>query len=332
MNLLEKLVQRQKLTAAEAEQMVDGIIDGTYSDTQIGALIIALKMKGETEEEIAALVNGIKKHSISINLTSEAIVDSCGTGGDGMHTFNVSTTAALIAAGAGVIIAKHGNRSVSSKSGSADVLEELGIKILEPEMAKKCIEKTNFGFLFAPYYHPVFKKLAPIRSQLGVRTVFNILGPLLNPANAKHQLLGVYDSALAQKMVGVLQLLGTKHAMVVHSNGMDEISLGKTLVYELKNNRISKYILNARDFGFSEQQIPAVSSAKESAAIIGNVLSGQKGAARDVSLLNAGALIYLGGKAKSIEEGVELARQSVETGAAGKKLEEVRAFGNSGGS
>ncbi len=327
MAILEKLVKKQNLNAIETEQMTEDIINGTYSDIQIGALTIALKMKGETEEEIAALARGMKKHSVSITIDRENVVDSCGTGGDSTNTFNISTTAALIAAGAGVTVAKHGNRSVSSKCGSADVLEELGVKILEPELAKKCIEETNFGFLFAPFYHPAFKKLGPIREQLGVRTVFNILGPLLNPANAPAQLLGVYEPGLAQKVVNVLALLGTKRALVVHSNGMDEISLGKTLVYELKNGKVSKYTLNAQYLGFSEQQVPTVQSKHESAAIIEAVLKGEKGAARNVSLLNAGSLIYVSGKAKSIDEGIELAKVAIDSGTAMKKLEELRSFG-----
>lgn len=331
MKILEKLVRKEKLTAAETEQMIEEMLNSQYSDAQIAALLIALKMKGETEDEIASLVRVMRKHSISINLNDKTLVDSCGTGGDSSQTFNISTAAALIAAGAGVTIAKHGNRSVSSKCGSADVLEELGLKILEPELAKKCIEQTNFGFLFAPFYHPVFKKFAPIRKEIRVRTVFNILGPLLNPANAQHQLIGAYGPELAQKMASASALLGTKHALVVHSNGMDEISLGKTLVYELRNGKISKYILNAQNFGFSEQQIPTVQSKQESAMIIEKVLRGEKGAAKDVSLLNAGALIYVSGKTKSIEQGIELARQSVDSGAAMKKLEELRSFGNNGG-
>ena len=329
MNVLEKLVQKQNLTSAEVEQMTDHMVDGTYTDAQTAAILVALKMKGEKEEEIAALARAMRRHSISINLEGKELVDSCGTGGDSTHTFNVSTTAALIAAGAGVAIAKHGNRSVSSKCGSADVLEMLGVKMLEPDLAKKCIQQTNFGFLYAPLYHPAFKKLAPIRSQIGIRTVFNILGPLLNPANAQYQLMGVYEPLLAQKMANVLQLLGTKHALVVHSNGMDEISLGKTLCFDVRNGKTSKYTVNARDFGFSEQQIPSVQSKEESSKIIEGILSGQKGAARDISLLNAGALVYVSGKTKSIEEGVAFAREAVDSGAVMKKLEELRAFGES---
>lgn len=304
-------------------------------------MLVALKMKGETVEEIASFAKVMRKHAVKIAPKAGRLVDTCGTGGDSLHTFNISTAAALIACGAGVAIAKHGNRSVSGKSGSADVLEALGAKILQPKQVGACIEKVGFGFMFAPYFHPAMKNVMPVRKELGIRTVFNILGPLTNPAGAHAQLLGVFDAGVAGKMAQVLAMLGTGHALVVHSKGtlpsprqgtadavggMDEIGLGETQVFEVKGGRVSEYILDAKKFGIQEREIPKAHSAGESAKIILGVLQGEKGAARDISLINAAAAIHVSGKAGSIEAGLKIAEQSVDSGKAMAKLAQIREF------
>ena len=328
--ILEKLMRREDLTQEEAESAMGSIMDGRYTPAQAAAFLIALKMKGESLEEIAALARAMRKRAITIAPSVGNLVDTCGTGGDSSGTFNISTTAAFIAAGSGVAIAKHGNRAVSGRCGSADVLEELGVKMLPPDAVRKCIEKTGMGFMFAPLYHPAMRNVAALRRELGVRTVFNILGPLTNPAGAKAQVLGVYDASLTETMAEVLRALGAGRALVVHSGGMDEIGLGKTRVSELKNGEIRTYTLDASEFGFREQKVPKAGSKEESARIMLAVLEGEMGAARDIALLNAAAAIYVGGKAGTMEEGVELARLSVDSGAALRKLEMLRAFGGDG--
>ena len=326
MEFLKKLSAGQSLSAEEAEQAMEGIISGSFTPAQSAGMLVALKMKGETEEEIAAFARVMRKHAVRIAPKASRLVDTCGTGGDSLHTFNISTAAALIACGAGVAIAKHGNRSVSGKSGSADVLEALGAKILQPKQVEDCIGKTGFGFMFAPYFHPAMKNVMPVRKELGIRTVFNILGPLTNPAGAHAQLLGVFDAGAAEKMAKVLCMLGTEHALVVHSRGMDEIGLGETQVFEVKDGKVAAYVLDAAKLGFASREIPKAHSAQESAKIILGVLQGEGGAARDISLLNAAAAIYVSGKAGSIEAGLRMAEQSIDAGKAMEKLEQIRGF------
>ena len=326
MELMKKLAAGQDLSGEEAEQAMEGMVSGSFTPAQSAGMLMALKMKGESEEEIASFARVMRKHAVRIAPKAERLVDTCGTGGDSLRTFNISTAAALVACGAGVRVAKHGNRSVSSNSGSADVLEALGAKILQPPAVEKCIEETGFGFMFAPYFHPAMKNVASVRKELGVRTVFNILGPLANPAGARAQLLGVFDAVAAAKMANVLARLGSEHAMVVHSEGMDEIGLGKTQVFEVNEGRVSPYVLDAASFGLARQEIPQAQSAKESAGIILGVLQGELGAARDVSLINAAAAIYVSGKAGSIEDGLQMAEQSVDSGKAMEKLERIREF------
>ena len=326
MELVKKLSEGRNLTAEEAEQAMEGMISGSFTVAQTAGMLMALKMKGESVEEIAAFARVMMKHAVRITPKAGSLVDTCGTGGDSLHTFNISTAAGLIACGAGVAIAKHGNKGVSSKSGSADVLEALGVKILQPQQVAGCIEKTGFGFMFAPYFHPAMKNVMPVRKELGVGTVFNILGPLSNPAGANAQLLGVFDAVAAEKMAKVLAMLGTGHALVVHSGGMDEIGLGKTQVFEVNEGNVSAYVLDAAKLGFANREIPKAHSAEESAEIIVGVLGGKEGAARDVAVLNAAAAIYVSGKADSIEAGVKMAGQSIDSGKAMEKLEEIRKF------
>ncbi len=326
MELMKKLSESRNLSVEEAKQAMEGMISGSFTPAQTSGILVALKMKGETVEEIAAFASVMRKHAVKISPKAGRLVDTCGTGGDSLHTFNISTAAALIACGAGVAVAKHGNRAMSGKSGSADVLEELGAKILQPAQVEECVEKTGFGFMFAPHFHPAMKNVMPVRRELGIRTVFNILGPLSNPAGAHAQLLGVFDAGVAAKMAQVLAMLGTGHALVVHSKGMDEIGLGETQVFEVKDGRVSEYVLDAKKFGIAEGEIPKAHSAGESAKIILGVLEGREGAARDIALLNAAAAIYVSGKAGSIGEGLDMAVQSVDSGKAMEKLGAIRKF------
>ena len=326
MEMIKKLVDGKDLTAAEAAEVMEGMMAGSFTPAQSAAILVALKMKGETVEEIAEFARVMRKHAVNIRPNAENLVDTCGTGGDSSHTFNISTAAALIAAGAGASIAKHGNRSVSSKSGSADVLEALGVKMLQPQQVEKCIDEVGFGFMFAPYFHPAMKNVMPVRKELGVRTVFNILGPLTNPAGAKRQVLGVFDRSVAEKMAGVLSLLGTKHALVVHCEGVDEIGFGTTQVYELKGGDVESYTISAADFGIAKRSIPICQSREESAAMISEVLSGKQGAALEVSLLNAAAALYVAGASASIASGISLAQEAVDSGKAMKKLEQLKGF------
>ncbi|MFH1684778.1 MAG: anthranilate phosphoribosyltransferase, partial [Candidatus Micrarchaeota archaeon] len=307
MELLKKLIAKKDLSEDEASELVASLIKQEISPVKAAAILVALRMKGESEEEITGFAKEMRKSAVSIKPNISNLVDTCGTGGDSSRTINVSTIAAIIAAGAGVPIAKHGNRSVSSKSGSFDVLEKLGVHILEPEAVARSIEELGIGFMFAPLFHPSMKNIMPIRKELGVRSIFNMLGPLTNPASAPNQLIGVYDPALTEKFAGVLKNLGTKHALIVHSEGMDELGLGISKVSELKNGKIENYEIDANEFNIRKRPIPTVASAEESAQFALQVLNGEKGAARDVCTLNAGAAIYVGGLCKTIAEGLELA-------------------------
>lgn len=324
--ILEKLIRKENLIADECKLIMNQMMEGACSPAQASAFLVALAMKGESVDEIAALAKSMRAHAVQIRPNIEMLIDTCGTGGDSSNTFNISTSAAFIAAGAGVVIAKHGNRAISGKCGSADVLEQLGVKMLTPEKTKECIEKIGIGFMFAPLFHPTMKNVAGIRRELGIRTVFNILGPLTNPANAKAQLLGVYNPNLTETIANVLNILGTERALVVCSEGLDEIGLGKTKISELKNKTVQTYHINALDFGIIKQDIPTANFKEESAAIMLDVLKGIKGAAQDVALLNAAAVIYIAGKSESIADGLKLARASIETGAAMEKLNALKNF------
>ncbi len=323
---LQKLVQRQSLTTQEAELAIAKIFTEA-SDAQIASFLTALKMKGETPEEIAGLARGMKKAANVINPKVNGIlVDTCGTGGDSQGTINVSTGAALVASACNVAVAKHGNYSITSKSGSADVLKELGVKIdLAPQEVEKTIEKAGIGFMLAPVFHPSMKRVAQIRKDLGFRTVFNILGPLTNPANAKAQVLGVFDSSLLETMADVLNILGTKRALVVHSNGMDELSnTGETKVVELNNGRITKYTVTPEKLGVKRASISDIagSTPEENARDIVEVLKGKKGAKRDIIAINAGAALLVSEKAETLASGIKTANQAIDSGAALNKLKE----------
>jgi anthranilate phosphoribosyltransferase len=316
------------MSLIEAKAAAENIFDETMTPVQIAALLTSLKMRGESIDEICAFAQVLREKSIRIAPRVDALVDTCGTGGDSSNTFNISTAAAIIASSAGAAVAKHGNRSVSSKSGSADVFEKLGAKLLQPQEVKQCIEKTSFGFMFAPYFNPIMKQVAGVRKELGFRTIFNIVGPLTNPASANFQLLGVFDPGMVEKTAECLLKLDSKHAMVVHSEGLDEIGLGTTNIAEVKNGIVESYEIDASDFGFRKKEIPLVQTSEESAKIINRVLVGaEDSAARDICLLNAAAALYISGKATGLEEGISKAANAIDSGKAKAKLEDIIEFG-----
>lgn len=328
---LGKVVEKENLNAEEAEDAMRAIMSGEADKIQTAAFLASLRMKGETEEEIAAFANVMRSMALKINPKVEKSVDVCGTGGDVIKTFNISTTAAFITACV-VPVAKHGNRSVTSKCGSADVIEELGVNLaLSPRKIEECIEKVGIGFMFAPLHHQAMKNVMEVRQKLGMRTVFNILGPLTNPANATHQLIGVYDAALTEKIAKVLRILGLKKALVVHGEpGVDEVSIsGKTKVSQLEEGGIRTYFINPADFGVEKASPGEIAGGtrEESARILRSVLSGkEEGARKDVVLLNAAAAIFAADEARSIAEGFEVARGILEGGGAAEKLEEFIRF------
>jgi anthranilate phosphoribosyltransferase len=319
-------MRRENLTPQEAGDAMKMLMSKEADPVKKAAFLVALQMKGPTREEIAALAGAMRSHAKIIHPLREPLVDTCGTGGDSSNTFNISTAAAFIAAGAGVTIAKHGNRSVSSACGSADVLETLGVGMLQPEAVERCIDQIGIGFMFAPYFHPAMKNVAEVRKLLETRTIFNILGPLANPAGASAQVLGVFDPNLREVMANVLLDLGTERALVVHSNGMDEIGLGCTIISELRDGMVTTREIDAVGFGIAGGAVPKVASKEESASVIWSVLNGDRGPARDISMLNAAAAIYVAGAADSITDGLRLARDSIDSGAAMAKLEALREF------
>lgn len=328
---LSKVVERENLSAEEAEDAMRAIMSGEAGNIQTAGFLTSLRMKGETEEEIAAFARVMRSMAVRINPKVEKSVDVCGTGGDAIKTFNISTTAAFITACV-VPVAKHGNRSVTSKCGSADVIEELGVNLaLPPRRIEECIEKIGIGFMFAPLHHQAMKNVMEVRQKLGLRTVFNILGPLTNPANATHQLIGVYDAALTEKIAKVLRILGLRKALVVHGEpGIDEVSIsGKTKVSKLNEGEVETYYITPADFGLKKATPDEIAggSREESAAIVRAVLRGEEeGAKRDVVLLNAAAAIFAADEARSIEEGYEIASGIVKDGRAAEKLEEFVRF------
>lgn len=329
---ITKVVNGENLTEDEARAAMDLIMSDKATDSQIASFITALRMKGESIEEITGFAKVMREKAKPVPM-SPAAVDIVGTGGDLANSFNISTTAALVAAGAGMKIAKHGNRSVSSKSGAADVLEALGVKInITPEQAAECMEKCGITFLFAQCYHGSMRFAAGPRRETGLRTVFNILGPLANPAHAKAMLLGVYDEKLLSPMAKVLINLGVESAMLVHGNdGLDEISVSdKTAVREISGGKIISYEINPEDYGisFSKKSDIVGGTAEENAVITMDVLNGRKGPARDIVLLNAGSALYAGRKASTIQAGINLAEHSIDSGAALKKLNELKEITN----
>lgn len=321
------------LSPLEAAGIMAEIISGRATDSQIGSFITAMSMKTESVEEIASFARVIRASAKTINPKVQGmLVDTCGTGGDGSGTFNISTAAAFVTAGAGIPVVKHGNRSVSSRCGSADVLEELGVDInVPPERIEGIIEDIGIGFLFAQNHHPALKNAARARGEVGIKSVFNILGPLSNPAGAAAQLLGVYDPSLTEKIAEVLALLGTETALVVHGDGIDEITTtGKTVISELSGGHVMTYVTDCTEFGIRRAELRDLKGgdAHVNAGIISTVLEGAEGSQRDIVLVNAAAAIYAGGGAASIDKGLSAAEKSVDSGRALEKLELlVRATG-----
>ena len=324
---LQRCIEHRELFHDEMTAMMRLIMSGEMSPELVAGLLVALRTKKETVGEIAAAAQVMREFATSVKVDDRShLVDVVGTGGDGAHTFNISTAAMFVAAGAGAKIAKHGNRSVSSKSGSADVLEALGVNLaLSADQVAKCISTVGAGFMFAPNHHPAMKNVVPIRKQLGVRTIFNILGPLTNPADAKRILMGVFHPDLVGIQARVLQALGMERALVVYGrDGLDEISLeGPTLVGELKDGVVREYEIHPKDFGLNTAATNGfkVANADESKKIVLEVLDGKPGAASDIVCLNAGATLYVAGVAKDIASGVELAKAAIASGAARQKLD-----------
>ncbi len=322
---ISKLMNRENLTNREAVAVMETVMAGEATGTQIGAFLIALRMKGETADEIASFAEVLRKKANRVE-TDGAAIDIVGTGGDGANTFNISTAAAFVTAAAGMKVAKHGNRAASSQCGTADVLEALGCNIsLTPENAQKCIKETGICFLFAQAYHTSMKHVAEPRRELGVRTIFNLIGPLSNPAFVQYQLLGVASKDLVEPMAIALKNLGMVHAAVVHGeDGLDEITLGaETIVAEVQNGQMKNYRLRPEDFGLQRASISEMhgGDANENAAILKAVLSGEKGPRRDIVLFNAGMALYIADKAISIADGMEKAAFAIDSGKAIQILE-----------
>lgn len=329
---LEYISQGLDMTEDHAYKTMNAIMEGQWTPSQIAGFLMALKIKGETVSEISGFVRAMREKATKI--CGEHAIDTCGTGGDGLHSFNVSTAAALVAAAAGVPVAKHGNRSVSSKSGSADVLTALGVKIdLTPEQAEQCLNDVGISFLFAPIYHASMKHAATPRREMGVRTVFNILGPMCNPAMVKKQVVGAFNLDVAEKMVKVLKKTGSDQVMVVHSNdGMDEFALSsETTVFELKNGDINMFRASPEQFGLESAGIESIKGgeATENAEIMRKIFDGQGGPMSDITVLNSGAAIYVGGAVESLQDGVKMAQEAINSGNVKKKLVELIDFTNS---
>ncbi len=327
---IDALVEGRSLTMGQAAQVTDEIMEGEATPAQFGAFVTALRLKGETVDEVAGMARTMRQKSMHVSVDGP-LVDTCGTGGDASGTFNISTTAAFVVAGAGVKVAKHGNRAMSGACGSADVLEALGVKIdLGPDGVKRCLEEVGFGFMFAQIFHPSMRFAAGPRREIGIRTVFNILGPLTNPADAGAQLIGVADPAVAEKMAAVLGRLGSAHALVVHGrDGLDEISLGDaTDVWELKNGQVSTSVIEPEDMGLDRvrKDEVKVGDARESALKTRQVLDGAPGPARNVVLANAAGALLAADRVASLEEGVSVAAESIDGGAARRSLDALVAL------
>jgi len=318
---IQAVIDKKNLSRADMTSVMKTIMSGEATAAQIGGFLVGLRMKGETIDEITAAAAVMRELAAKVDIAVDHLVDTCGTGGDSSHMFNVSTATALVAAAAGAKVAKHGNRSISSKSGSADVLELAGVNLnITPAQVAACVRDVGVGFMFAPMHHSSMKHAIGPRREMGVRTLFNVLGPLTNPASAPNQVMGVFSKDLLEPMAQVLKNLGSRHVMVVHSkDGLDEISIAATTyVAELKNGNIKCYEVSPEDFEIPLQKLSSlqVESAEQSLALITKVLDNQPGPARDIVLLNAGAAIYVAGVAKSQQEGIERAEQAISSGAA----------------
>ena len=332
---LTAVVERQDLSREQMATVMRQIMTGESTSAQIGGFLVALRMKGETVAEITGAAEVMRELATPVSVQADHLVDTCGTGGDGANLFNVSTASAFVVAACGGKVAKHGNRSVSSSTGSADLLESAGVKLgLEPEQLARCVEEIGVGFMFAPAHHSAMKHAIGPRKELAMRTVFNMLGPMTNPAGAKRQVIGVFDASLCRPMAEVLKELGSEHVMVVHGNdGLDEISLATTTaVAELKDGQVSEYTLSPEELGLETQDLSglAVSSAAESLALIKNALDDRSTIearkAADIIALNAGAAVYVAGIAQSLKEGVQMAEDAVASGLASAKLQDLAAF------
>jgi len=345
--MITKVVTGGDLSEEEAISVMNEIMDGEATESQIAAFITGLRMKGETIEEITGCAKVMREHATSIavkrsavsidrdeiNIDRETIVDTCGTGGDKTNTFNISTTTAFVVAGAGVIVAKHGNRSVSSHCGSADVIEALGVKLdVAPYLIEECIDKIGIGFLYAPALHGAMKYAIGPRRQIGIRTIFNLLGPLTNPAGATAQLLGVYSPSLTEPLAHVLGNLGSRHVFVVHGlDSLDEVSItGETRISEFVKGRVRTYNVTPEQFGLKRAAIEEIrgGTVEENVQLTLEVLQGKKAATRDIVLLNAAFALLAADKAKETKEGIKLAEESIDSGKALKKLEELKEFTN----
>jgi len=327
------LVQGIHLSELEMAECMKEIMEGKAAESQIGAFLTALRIKGETVEEITGAAR-IMREKVAAIRAPEGVLDTCGTGGDMSHTFNISTTTAIVVAAAGVPVAKHGNRSVSSRSGSADVLEALGVKIdLLPEKVEKCLFETGFGFLFAPLFHPAMKYAVGPRKEIGIRTIFNILGPLTNPAGAKRQILGVFADRLTEPLARVLGNLGSSDIMVVHGeDGLDEITISDgTKVSRYKEGEVETFYITPEDFGISREEVKTLvgGDKDENAKILLSILKGERGPKRDVVLMNSAAALVVAGKADSFKDGMLIAADAIDSGASLKKLQEIIKVSNS---
>ncbi|HEX2229647.1 MAG TPA: anthranilate phosphoribosyltransferase [Candidatus Binatia bacterium] len=325
---IEKLVNRVDLSEAEMIDVMHQIMTGEATPLQVASFLTALRMKGESVDEIAGAARVMREKAYRVRVGSNTVLDTCGTGGDQKGTFNISTTSAFVVAGAGIRVAKHGNRSVSSQSGSADVLGALGVKVdASRETVEQCIARIGIGFLFAPLLHEAMKYAVQPRRDIGIRTIFNLLGPLTNPAMATHQLMGVYSGHLIGMVAHVLKKLGSTCAMVVHGvEGLDEISLcGPTKIAELRGGEVREYVVEPEQFGMRRCRIEDLSGGhpEQSAAVLRAVLHGHKGPARDVVLLNSGAALHVAGSAATVQDGIRLAAESIDSGKARQKLEKL---------
>lgn len=328
---IKKVVENQPLTQDEAYNVCIEIMEGNATPAQIGSFLTGMKMKGETIDEITGFCRAMREKMVKVDCKTDYLIDTCGTGGDNMHTFNISTVSAFIIAGADGYVAKHGNRAVSSLCGSADLLSSLGIKIeLGPELVKECIEKIGIGFLFAPLFHPAMKFAIGPRKEIGIRTIFNLLGPLCNPAGVKRQVIGVCKKEFMEKIAYTLKNLNMEHCLVVYgADGIDEITITtETFVKEIKDGKIKNYELHPEEFGIKACAIEElqVKDMEENLRSLYDVLNGKECPKTDIAVLNAGAGLYVSGKASSIEEGVNLAKESIFSGSALKRLISLKEY------
>jgi len=328
---LKTIIRGDTLDQESMAFMVNQILSGNIKNSQIGAFMACLATRKETFEEVAGAAMAMRRKAAKVQTLSGNVIDTCGTGADSSGSFNISTATAIVVAGCGVTVAKHGNRSITSKCGSADVLEELGVKIdIDPEIVEEAVNETGLGFLFAPRFHNAMRFAAKARKEVGIKSIFNMLGPLTNPAAAKYQLLGVFDANLTQMFAQTLQILRTKRAWVVHGHdGMDEISIcANTRVSELKDGLIRTFDLDPREYfeGFADPKTLKGGEKKDNAAIIKTILKGEKGPKRDIVLINAGAALMIAGKADSLDHGIKKAEESIDSRSALEKLEELIQF------